>query len=200
VLQLEVHWGSQQCCVCSLSYIWCWDETIASMWNTFDEGCSILFLFSTWIVDSCDQFGWLSPSQECNSSIGGRIIQWNTFIFHKCGTYGQHVIVSHSDRPLDVCVESEVCTKNNRRHLSQYQIVVADRVMRAPGLSTSDVSYHWTLYVVTIPTQNVLCYHPLSLGWWPMWYGRIPTWTYDRNWKVPRNSVYRFMCLELVSH
>ena len=106
---LEVGWGNHRRGWYFLSYTLCWGETSASMWTTSDDDHSRIFLVCAWVVVTYYQCGWMSPSRECNTSTGGKLVQQSTFIWHKWGTYRQYMIVSHYDRPQDVHVEWELC-------------------------------------------------------------------------------------------
>ena len=55
------------------------------------------------------------------------------------------------------------------------------------------------LVVVPFPMQNFPCHRPWLLSWGPMQYGRIPTRTYSRNWKGPRNFEAQWVWLGLAS-
>jgi hypothetical protein len=52
------------------------------MWTTYDGGRSETSHVSVGIAEACK-----SPFLECNVSINGRILQWNTFHFHSWGIY-----------------------------------------------------------------------------------------------------------------
>jgi len=159
--KLEVDWASRRHNWCFLSYILCWDDTTTSMWTT-SNGChSTIFLVSIWIVEACYLCEWLSPSKECNASIGSRLVQWNKFLCHMWGTYGWHMLVSHYDIPLDDHVEWELHPQHSLRHRSQYWRVVADRVRRVLEMRTSGVSNHWMIVFVTSPHTNISLPKPL---------------------------------------
>ena len=83
VSRLAVYWGNQRRDWRFMFYTWCWGGIAASMWTTFDGDHSAIFLVSAWTGVAYDQCGWLSPSQECSVSTGGRIWQWITFLCHK---------------------------------------------------------------------------------------------------------------------
>jgi hypothetical protein len=62
------------------------------------------------------------------------------------------MIVSHYDKPQDGCAKSELYPQHSLKHLSRSQRVVAGRVMKALGMSTSATSNHQTLSIGTGPT------------------------------------------------
>ena len=110
------------------------------MWTTFDGDQCVIFPMFVCTAKACDQCEWLSSSWECNSSIVGRRVEWNTSPYHRWDIYGLHLRGSHCDMPWDVHLEWQLHQRHSLRHLSQSQRFVGDGVRRAPMLSIRDVS------------------------------------------------------------
>ena len=104
----EANWGSQRHDLCFLSYTWCWYGTAAGRWTTSDGGHSATSHVFVWIVEACDQCGWLSPFPKCNFSIDDMFIQWNKFPCHRWGISGEYLRVSHYGIPPDDHAEWEL--------------------------------------------------------------------------------------------
>ena len=160
MLWLEINRGSRCINWCYLSSIWCCGGMVADMWTTFDGG----FLEFVWTVEACDQCGWLSPSQECNASIAGRLVQWNTFPYHRWDICRLHLRVSYYDMPWDIHVECGLLQQHSLKHQFQFQRIVGDRVRRVPMLSMNDVLMPQMISIMTRPTQIWLFHRPWVLG------------------------------------
>jgi len=74
------------------------------------------------------------------------------------------------------------------------------RERRVLEMSTSSALDHHMLVFVPSPTQNFPYHHAWSLGWGPMQYGIIPTWTIGRSWQVPRSYEAQLVWSRMDSH
>ena len=157
------------------------------MWTTFDGSHYVIFPMFVWIVESCDHCEWLYPSCDFNASIVARIVQWNTYPYHRWDIFELHLRGSHYGMPWDVHVEWELYQQHHPTNIFQPQRVLGDQLRRVPLLSIRDVSNPQIIFVVTCPTQICLRYHPWLLGWGDKKLERTPTQTCVRSWQLLRN-------------
>jgi len=100
-----VDWGSMQHYWCYPSCTWCSNEIVSYMWTTYDGGGFATSLVSVWTAGVGGLCGWSFRSSKCNSSIVGKLSQWNKFICHKWDTFELCGTILHCDIPLYASIE-----------------------------------------------------------------------------------------------